>query len=48
MMDDRWNQKGSQSLQPDFDKSGIKKVTVLYYRSLTTEAKGKISWRSES
>jgi len=42
MIDDPWNQKGSQSLQGELDKSGIKKVTVLV-RSGPIEAKGQIS-----
>ena len=29
MIDDPWNLKGSQSLQGELDKSGIKKVTIL-------------------
>jgi|SRR4030042_3985579 hypothetical protein len=42
MIDDPWNQKGSQSLQGELDKSGIKKVTILA-RSGPIEAKGQIS-----
>ena len=30
MIDDPWNQKGSQSLQGELDKSGIKRVTILW------------------
>jgi len=42
IIDDPWNQKGSQSLQGELDKSGIKKVTILA-RSGPIEAKGQIS-----
>jgi hypothetical protein len=42
MMDDPWNQKGSESLQGELDKSGIKKVTI--FKSVgPVEAKGQIS-----
>ena len=42
MIDDPWNLKGSQSLQGELDKSGIKKVTILTaYGPL--EAKAQIS-----
>jgi hypothetical protein len=42
MIDDPWNLKGSQSLQGELDKSGIKKVTILTtYAPL--EAKAQIS-----
>lgn len=42
MIDDPWNFKGSQSLQGELDKSGIKKVTILSLAGLM-EAKGQIS-----
>jgi hypothetical protein len=42
MIDDPWHRKGSQSLQGELDKSGIKKVT-LFAASGPEEAKGKIS-----
>ena len=44
MIDDPWNLKGSQSLQGELDKSGIKKVTIVGASgSMVTEAKGQIS-----
>jgi hypothetical protein len=44
MIDDPWNLKGSQSLQGEIDKSGIKKVTILGASgALVSEAKGQIS-----
>ena len=42
MIDDPWNQKGSQALQGELDKSGIKKVTIFAKRG-PLEAKGQIS-----
>jgi hypothetical protein len=42
MIDD-YNPKGSQSLQGELDKSGIKKVTMLSPLSGASEAKGQIS-----
>jgi len=42
MIDDPYNQKGSQSLQGELDKSGIKKVTI-FRRIGPVEAKGQIS-----
>ena len=42
MIDDPYNFKGSQSLQGELDKSGIKKVTMLTVAGLI-EAKGQIS-----
>ena len=42
MIDDPYNFKGSQSLQGELDKSGIKKVTILGLAGLI-EAKGQIS-----
>ena len=42
MIDDPWNIKGSQSLQGELDKSGIKKVTILTVHG-PVEAKGQIS-----
>jgi hypothetical protein len=42
MIDDPYNFKGSQSLQGELDKSGIKKVTILSLAGLM-EAKGQIS-----
>jgi hypothetical protein len=42
MIDDPWNLKGSQSLQGEVDKSGIKKVTILTAHG-PVEAKGQIS-----
>jgi len=42
MIDDPWNRKGSQSLQGELDKSGIKKVTIFAF-SGPEEAKGQIS-----
>jgi hypothetical protein len=42
MIDDPWNRKGSQSLQGELDKSGIKKVKILK-ASGSVEAKGQIS-----
>jgi hypothetical protein len=42
MIDDPWNRKGSQSLQGELDKSGIKKVTIFAY-SGPEEGKGQIS-----
>src|SRR4030065_2492735 len=41
MIDDPYNFKGSQSLQGELDKSGIKKVTILGLAGLI-EAKGQI------
>jgi hypothetical protein len=29
MIDDPWNQKGSQSLQGELDKNGFKKVQIM-------------------
>jgi len=44
MIDDPYNFKGSQSLQGELDKSGIKKVTIVGASgSMVTEAKGQIS-----
>jgi hypothetical protein len=44
MIDDPYNFKGSQSLQGELDKSGIKKVTIVgALGSMVTEAKGQIS-----
>jgi len=43
MIDDPWNKKGSQSLQGELDKSGIKKVTVLFALRNPAEAKAQIS-----
>jgi hypothetical protein len=42
MIDDPWSLKGSQSLQGELDKSGIKKVTILTAHG-PEEAKGQIS-----
>ena len=42
MIDDPFNQKGSQSLQGEVDKSGIKKATILTAHG-PVEAKGQIS-----
>jgi hypothetical protein len=42
MIDDPYNFRGSQSLQGELDKSGIKKVTILSLAGLM-EAKGQIS-----
>ena len=42
MIDDPWNLKGSQSLQGELDKSGIKKVTILTAHG-PLEAKAQIS-----
>jgi hypothetical protein len=42
MIDDPWNRKGSQSLQGELDKSGIKKVTIFAF-SGPEEGKGQIS-----
>jgi dienelactone hydrolase len=42
MIDDPWNRKGSQSLQGELDKSGIKKVTIFAV-SGPEEGKGQIS-----
>ena len=42
MIDDPYNKKGSQSLQGELDKNGIKKVTI-FARSGPIEAKGQIS-----
>jgi hypothetical protein len=42
MKDDRYNMRGTRSLQGELDKSGIKKVTALP-RLGPVEAKGKIS-----
>jgi hypothetical protein len=42
MIDDPWNRKGSQSLQGELDKSGIKKVKILN-ASGPVEARGQIS-----
>jgi hypothetical protein len=42
MIDDPWNRKGSQSLQGELDKSGIKKVKILT-ASGPVEARGQIS-----
>jgi len=44
MTADSWDKKGSQSLQGELDKSGIKKVTIVGASgSMVTEAKGQIS-----
>jgi hypothetical protein len=43
MIDDPYNRKGSQSLQGELDKKGIKKVTMLSDTGGTGEAKGQIS-----
>jgi len=43
MTADSWDKKGSQSLQGELDKSGIKKVTVLYALRNPAEGKGQIS-----
>jgi hypothetical protein len=43
MIDDPYNVKGSQSLQGELDKSGIKKVTMLSDVGGAVEAKGQIS-----
>jgi len=43
MMDDPWNLKGSQSLQGEIDKSGIKKVTLTSGNYVSPETKGQIS-----
>jgi hypothetical protein len=43
MIDDPYNLKGSQSLQGELDKSGIKKVTMLSDVGGAVEAKGQIS-----
>ena len=43
MMDDPWNFKGSQSLQGEIDKSGIKKVTLTGGSYVSQEIKGQIS-----
>ena len=43
MIDDPYNLKGSQSLQGELDKSGIKKVTMLSDMGGAVEAKGQIS-----
>ena len=43
MMDDPWNFKGSQSLQGEIDKSGIKKVTLTGGNYVSAEIKGQIS-----
>jgi hypothetical protein len=42
MIDDPFNRKGSQSVQGELDKSGIKKVTILTVHG-PVEAKGQIS-----
>lgn len=42
MINDPWNRKGSQSLQGELDKSGIKKVKILT-ASGPVEARGQIS-----
>jgi hypothetical protein len=42
MIDDPWHQKGSQSLEGEIDKSGIKKVTI-FKSAGPVEAKGQIS-----
>jgi hypothetical protein len=44
MIDDPYNLKGSQSLQGELDKSGIKKVTITGASGMfVSEAKGQIS-----
>src|SRR4030043_1991623 len=44
MIDDPYNFKGSQSLQGELDKSGIKKVTITGVLGfMVSEAKGQIS-----
>ena len=43
MMDDPWSFKGSQSLQGEIDKSGIKKVTLTGGNYVSAEIKGQIS-----
>lgn len=44
MIDDPWNLKGSESLQGEIDKSGIKKVWIIGGGgSFVSEAKGQIS-----
>jgi hypothetical protein len=43
MTADSWNKKGSQSLEGELDKSGIKKVTVLFTFWAPEEGKGQIS-----
>jgi hypothetical protein len=44
MIDDPYNLKGSQSLQGELDKSGIKKVTIVGVLGfMVSEAKGQIS-----
>jgi hypothetical protein len=44
MIDDPWNLKGSQSLQGELDKGGIKKVTIFSASGMVVaEAKGQIS-----
>jgi hypothetical protein len=43
MMDDPWNLKGSQSLQGEIDKSGIKKVTLTSGSYVSPVTNGQIS-----